>query len=47
LHNPNVLVCTISDMSLENSGVMLPKFCLDMNQAFCHKHSPSVTPGWV
>jgi hypothetical protein len=34
-------------MQSENSGVMLPKFCLDPNQASRHKHALSVTLGWV
>jgi hypothetical protein len=44
-HNPNVLHCTILDMQLENSGVMLSKFCLVLNQASRHKHA--LDHSWV
>jgi hypothetical protein len=32
---------------LENSGVMLSKFCPDPDLASRHKHAMSVTLGWV
>jgi hypothetical protein len=34
-------------MQLENSGIMLPKFCPDPSLASHHKHALSVTLGWV
>jgi hypothetical protein len=46
-YNPDVLRCTISDMQSENNEVMLSKFCPDLNQTFRHKHTLSVTLGWV
>jgi hypothetical protein len=46
-HNPNVLICTILGVQLENNEVRLPKFHPDPNKASCHKHALSVTLGWV
>jgi hypothetical protein len=46
-HNPDVLHCTILDVQLKNSGVMLSKFRPDPNQASHHKHALSITIGWV
>jgi hypothetical protein len=46
-HNPDVLRCTISDEQLENNEVMLPNFCPDLNLTSSHKHTLSVTLGWV
>jgi hypothetical protein len=46
-HNPDVFRCTISDVQSVNSGVMLPKFCPDPNQASYHKHTLSINLGWV
>jgi hypothetical protein len=42
-HNPDVLLCAISSVQSENSGVMVLKFCPDPNQAYRHKHTLSVT----
>jgi hypothetical protein len=44
-HNPDVLRCTILGMQSENSGVMLLKFCPDLNRASRHKRVFSVTLG--
>jgi hypothetical protein len=46
-HNLDVLRYTISGVQSENNGVMLLKFCLDLNQVSRHKHDLSVTLGWV
>jgi hypothetical protein len=42
-HNPDVLHYTISGVQLENNGVMLTKFCPDLNLMSRHKHGLSVT----
>jgi hypothetical protein len=46
-HNPDVLRCTISGVQSENSGVILSKFCSDLNQTSHHKHTLSVILDWV
>jgi hypothetical protein len=46
-HNRDVLRCTILGVQLENDGVMLLKFCLDLNLTYHHKYTLSVTLGWV
>jgi hypothetical protein len=45
-HNLDVLRCSIFDVLLENSGVMLPKFHPYLIQASHHKHILSVAL-WV
>jgi hypothetical protein len=42
-HNSDVLCCTILGVQSDNGGVMLPKFYIDLNQVFHHKHALSVT----
>jgi hypothetical protein len=46
-HNPNVLRSTILGVQSENNGVMLLKFCPNLNRASHLKNALSVTLGCV
>jgi hypothetical protein len=46
-HNPDVLHCTILGVQSKYNGAILQKYHPDPNRASHHKHTLSITLGWV